>query len=176
MATTLIGVFPKHSEADVAVDDLQDLGINTKDISVITRGTELAHEDKRADVAEGVLSGATTGGIIGGVAGLLIGVGVITIPGLGAVLIGGPIAAALGLTGAVATTLSGAVTGVLAGGLVGVLVALGIPEEEARVYEDRIKRGGTLIAVPITDKNEAKARDILRGHSAQQVRAVDTSF
>ena len=119
------------------------------------------------------VSGATTGGMIGGIAGLLVGIGAITIPGLGAILIGGPLAAALGLTGAAATTVTGALTGALAGGLVGGLVGLGVPEEDARVYEDRVKSGAILVAVPLRDANEESVRGILEDNGAERVRSFD---
>ena len=52
--------------------------------------------------------------------------------GFGPLIAAGPIMAALGGTAAGAT----------AGGLVGALVGFGIPESEARVYEERLKEGG----------------------------------
>jgi hypothetical protein len=171
----LLGVFNAQDDAETAINKLQDTGYNPKDISIVMRDNEMAKEmahSTGADVAGGAASGATTGGIIGGIAGLLIGIGAIAVPGIGALLIGGPIAAALGLTGAAATTVSGAVTGALAGGLVGALVNLGIPEDEARVYEDRIKEGGILVAVPTEGYDMEEARSILEDEGATQIRTV----
>ncbi len=70
--------------------------------------------------------------------GLLAGIGALAIPGLGPFIAAGPIMAAL----------SGAAAGATAGGVVGGLVGLGIPEYEAKAYEDRIKRGDTLWQSP----------------------------
>ena len=176
MARTVIGVFADKPAAESAVSELESAGYNPKDISIVMRSTDggTVTQDAGGDVASGAVSGATTGGVIGGLAGLLIGIGALTIPGIGALLIGGPIAAALGLGGAAATTVSGAVTGALAGGLVGALVNLGIPEEEARVYEQRIKEGAILVAVPTRDgEKENEAKDILQSHGADQIRDVD---
>src|SRR3989344_5832380 len=50
---------------------------------------------------------------------------------------GGTVAAALGITGAAATAVSAATTGALAGGLLGGLIAIGIPDKEAKIYEQR---------------------------------------
>ena len=69
-----------------------------------------------------------TGGAIGGTLGLLAGIGTLAIPGLGPFIAPGPIIAAL--SGAAAAAAAGA------------LVVLGIPEYEAKVYEDRIKKAG----------------------------------
>jgi hypothetical protein len=65
--------------------------------------------------------------------GLLAGIGALAIPGLGPFIAAGPIMAAL----------SGAAAGATAGGVVA-LVGLGIPEYEAKAYEERLKTGGYL--------------------------------
>ncbi len=176
MAGISLGVFADQDAAEEAIEDLRDAGYNPKDISIISRDTAVSRsmaEDTGAHMAEGAVSGATTGGVIGGLAGLLIGVGILTLPGIGALLIGGPIAAALGLTGAAATTVQGAVTGALAGGLVGALVGLGVPEEEAKAYESRIKEGAILLAVPSTASASREAREILEENGAEEVRFID---
>ncbi len=174
----IIGIIQDKDNAEGAINTLIDLGYNPKDMSVIMRDkadAEYISDSTGAHVTEGAVSGATTGGLIGGLAGLLIGVGAITIPGIGALLIGGPLAAALGLTGALASTVSGAVTGAVAGGLVGALVSLGVPEEEARVYEDRIKDGAILIAVPTFVGRADEVNDILADYGASQIREINTA-
>jgi hypothetical protein len=178
MAKMVLGVFIKENDAEMAIHELKDVGYNAKDISIVMRyktSAEGLRESTGVNVAEGAVSGATAGGVLGGLAGLLIGIGAVTIPGIGALLIGGPLAAALGLSGAAATTVSGAVTGALAGGLVGSLMGLGIPEEEARVYEDRIKEGAILVAVPAREGNVSEAMNILEDFGADQVRSIDVS-
>jgi hypothetical protein len=179
MAGVVLGIFADRTAADRAVDELQNAGYNPKEMSIIMKDTVETGTGETAgrgeNMAEGAVSGATTGGVVGGIAGLLIGIGALAIPGIGAVLIGGPIAAALGLTGAAATIVSGAVTGALAGGLVGALVGLGVPEEEAKVYEQRINEGAVLLAVPTGDGDRADARGILEGMGAEQTRMIENA-
>jgi hypothetical protein len=175
MADTVFGVFSDRDNAESAINDLESAGYNAKDISIIMKDADEAqviHDNTGASVAGGAASGATTGGIIGGITGLLIGIGAIAIPGVGAFLIGGPIAAALGLTGAAATTVSGAATGALAGGLLGALMGLGVPEEDARVYEESVKSGAILVAVPVSASSTRDAKDILSQYHADQVKSV----
>ena len=176
MADMILGVFSNKDLAKGAIDDLKTEGYDAKDISIVMHDIEDAQTiatNTGASVADGAATGATTGGAIGGLAGLLVGIGAIAIPGLGAILIGGPLAAALGLTGAAATTVSGAVTGALAGGLVGALVGLGVPEEEAHVYEDRVREGGVLLAVPVREGGTREARVILEEAGADNVRLLN---
>lgn len=176
MPQTVLGIFQNRINAEDAIQDLESLDYNPKDISIIMKNQEEAHEiahDTGATVVDGAVSGAVTGGVVGGIAGLLIGIGAITIPGIGALLIGGPIAATLGLTGAAATTTSGAVTGALAGGLIGVLMNLGVSRNDAEVYEKNIREGAILIAVPSQARTSQEVEEILADNGADQIRTID---
>lgn len=175
MNALVLGVFSNHTDADSAIEDLRLAGFDTKEISLIVKDTtENGMRAKGATITAGTTQGVVTGGVIGGIAGLLIGMGAIALPGIGAILIGGPLAATLGLTGAAATTVSGAVTGALAGGIVGALTGLGLPEEEARLYEDRIKEGAVLIAVPSKEDRGEEIRGVLEQNDADQIRFIQT--
>jgi len=175
---TVLGIFDSRESANNAVEALREKGFQPKDFSIITREQDEVTEggDSVGDaMAEGAAGGAVTGGALGALAGLLVGVGALALPGIGALFIGGPLAAALGLTGAAATTASGALTGALAGGLVGGLVGLGVPEEEARHYEERIKEGAVLLAVPtVLDGNEVDVAQIMQSSGASQTRLLES--
>lgn len=173
---TIFGLYDRRDDAESALDRLEKEGFNPKDVSVVMRqveGGDVVESTGSGEVARGAAGGAATGGVIGALAGLLIGVGAIAIPGIGALLIGGPIAAALGITGAAATAVSGAVTGALAGGLVGALTKIGVPEREARAYEERIKTGAILLAVPVKDRDEGEVKRILEDTGATDITSVD---
>ena len=172
MTHTVLGVFPKRKDAEEAIKHLEEDGYNPKDISIVMKdsGEKKTLEDNTgANVAGGALSGATTGAVVGGITGLLAGT---VMPALGGLIIGGPIGAALGLTGAIATTVSGAATGAVAGGFIGALVGLGLPEEKAKVYEERVKKGGILIAVPVSDNRVREVSDVMEEYDATDVEAV----
>lgn len=176
MAKAVIGLFKYQDDAGKAVDKFKNLGYDAKDISVImkdVRDTGSVGKGTTEHVVAGAGSGALTGGVFGALTGLLIGIGAITIPGIGALLIGGPIAVALGLTGAAVTATSGAITGALAGGLVGGLVGLGVPEEEAKIYEEEIRGGGVLLIVPARDERVEEVQRILEEYRARSMRQID---
>lgn len=177
MAQVVLGVFSDKNRATEAIGELETQGYNPKDISIVMKDEAAAHEvadSSGANVAGGAVSGATAGGVLGGLAGLLVGIGAITVPGIGALLIGGPLATALGLTGVAATTVSGALTGALAGGLVGALMGWGVPEEEAKVYEERVREGAILVAVPTMGGKGRDAKDILAEYGADNIRILNT--
>jgi hypothetical protein len=139
-------------------------------VSVIAKdadgGSKLAGADMRDSVGnkadEGAASGALTGGVVGTITGLLVGLGAVAIPGIGPVMLAGATATTL------ATTLSGGAIGAAAGSLFGALVGLGIPEERARVYNDRLSRGDYLVIVDGTDDEIRRAGAILSNRGIQE--------
>lgn len=172
---TVIGIFNTKNDAEHAVEDLKEFGFQNSDISVIMKEQgeyiQRTQGTKGGAAFEGLITGATSGGVIGGLAGLLIGIGAIAIPGVGSLLIAGPLAAALGLTGAAAATVSGAATGIVAGGLVGGLVGLGLPQDVAYEYEQKLREGGVLLAVPVEVETDArKVEKLFALHNAMHIR------
>jgi gas vesicle protein len=112
---------------------------------------------------EGAGVGATTGTLLGGVGGFLIGVGVLAIPGVGPILAAGTEIGALG------STLAGAGVGAATGGIVGALIGLGIPEEKAKVYNERVKAGDYLLMVSGSDEDVEHAASIMRDRHAEEL-------
>jgi hypothetical protein len=150
-----------------AIQALKDAGFAGRDIHVLmpdrNEARELAHETgakagEPKKVEEGALTGAVAGGIFGGLAGWLVGVGALTIPGVG------PFIAA----GAFGTALAGVAVGAGVGAIAGALVGLGIPEDEAKYYEQEVRAGRTLVAVQAGSR-AAEAEAILREHGAYNV-------
>lgn len=136
----VFGVFKTRLAADRAVDALRIDGFLASEISVILPSqSEMFEESIHASTKapEGATTGASTGAVIGGALGLLAGIGALAVPGVGPLIAAGPILAALAGIG---------VGGVL-GGVSGALIGLGVPEYEARRYEDYIKDGAILLSV-----------------------------
>jgi len=165
MSKAIVGIARSTSQVEVAVQELQSL-VPAGDISVLIPDAGTTPEigaSKATKAPEGATTGAVTGGIVGGTLGLLAGIGTLAIPGLGAFIAAGPIMAAL----------SGAAAGATAGGLVGALIGMGIPEYEAKAYENRLKTGGYLVAVHASSSEKAKAiRDILERNRFEDISSV----
>jgi hypothetical protein len=153
-------------QAERIVDRLQASGFPASDISVLlpdTSGSGDFGHVKSTKASEGIATGATTGGIAGGAIGLLAGIGALAIPGLGPFIAAGPIMAAL----------SGAAVGATAGGIVGGLIGLGIPEIEAKRYEDRLKKGNYLVSVHAEDSERIdEAKDIFDAEGAEDISTI----
>ncbi len=174
----ILALFDTRADAESAIAELQANGYAAQDLSIIMKEdehTRLTTPTTGAQVADSASSGLATGTVLGGIAGLLIGIGAITFPGIGALLIAGPLATALGLTGAAASTVAGALTGAVAGGLLGALVGLGLPDEDARHYEERIKSGAILLAIPNMVIEEDEIKDILEDNHVKDIRIVSNT-
>ena len=166
------GLYYSRDEAEAAVRALRDAGYDMDRVSVIARDADkLDGHDTTEDVGnkadEGAATGALTGGALGGITGLLVGLGALAIPGIGPILLAGAEATAI------ATTLAGAGIGAAAGGLIGALIGLGIPEEQARVYNDRVKGGSFLVIVNGTAAEIARAETIMRQHGVEEFGIYD---
>lgn len=163
MKKAVFGTTRDFSQANALVTRLQESGFASSDISILAPDTEGRHDFghvKETKAPEGVATGATTGGIVGGVLGLLAGIGLLAIPGAGPFIAAGPIMGAL----------SGLGIGATAGGILGGLIGLGIPEFEARLYEEKLKNGNYLISVHTDDAKEvARAKELFETAGADDI-------
>lgn len=154
MKKTITKLYDRYSDAESAVIDLERIGVPRDDISIIS------HSAEHSDVAEDAGKGAGAGAVIGGVGGLLAGLGVLAIPGIGPVVAAGWLAAtALGAG-------TGAIVGGAVGGVVGAMQQEGVAEDDAHVYAEGVRRGGTLVSAKVKDDLAVEAEAILMGYRA----------
>jgi hypothetical protein len=151
---------------------LKDAGFSSADISLIANNVsgDVAHDDGDMDAGEGAAAGAGVGAVAGGGAGLLAGLGAIAIPGIGPVVAGGwLIATAIG-------AVAGAAVGGAAGGLLGALANAGVPEEEAHIYAEGVRRGGTLVSVRADESRADTASAILQNAAGVDLNQRRTDY
>jgi hypothetical protein len=103
------------------------------------------------DRAEGAATGAGIGATAGGVVGLLTGLGLLAIPGVGPVVAAGWLVA----------TAAGAAVGGTAGGIIGALTQAGTSQEDAYLYAEGVRRGGTLVSARVADADRARYEAVL---------------
>lgn len=159
----VFGIYSSQLDAENAVNGLKLAGFRSTDISILfpeNIGNKDLALTKNTKAPEGTAAGAGSGAVVGGILGWLAGAGALMIPGLGIFVAAGPI---MGL-------LSGIGVGGMIGGIAGALVGLGTPEYEAKRYEGRIRKGGTLLSVHCDDSDWVKtARTILDQTGAEDV-------
>jgi uncharacterized membrane protein len=159
VAKTIVGLFDNTTQVHSLVQHLHARGITGDDISFVTQGQDGAVEITGGDRASGVAVGAGAGAALGGLGGLLVGLGALAIPGIGPVIAAGPIAAAL----------AGAGLGAAAGGVIGALTDLGIPEEDAHIFAEGVRRGATLVTVRADDERADEVAGLMASHDALDV-------
>ncbi len=168
--TTVIAVFQSREQLRDALDLLRDEGFPNSDVSALLFPPDPSPvgsaDGRETNAPEGATSGTVAGIAVGGTLGWLAGAGALVVPGVGALLAAGPIAGLL----------AGAGVGGVVGGLTGALIGLGIPEDDAAHYEDRIRDGGILLSIscPNEDRRDA-AEAILRKTRAQEISASTES-
>jgi uncharacterized protein (TIGR02271 family) len=156
MAQTLVGLYEDFPTAQRVVRELEQAGIRHDDISLVANDKDSRHgtqsdRDGGDHAATGAGTGATVGTVIGGGAGLLAGLGALAIPGVGPVVAAGPLVA----------TITGAGVGAASGGILGALAGLGVPEEDAHVYAEGVRRGGTLVTIKAPDDRVSQIEVIM---------------
>lgn len=185
MAKTVIGTFETRQSAEQAIAAMRSKGFAENEISIVARqqsGQEQGRQGQQGNQpqdrgnmsppsqqdqgtmqmpGEDIGDGVGWGAGLGAGAGLLATAGALTIPGIGPLLAIGPLAA----------TLSGAVTGGIAGGL----VDWGVPEEDGRRFEGRVREGKVLCVVRSEDRKTDQAAQIMRQHGAKDVETHQAS-
>src|SRR6478609_6796517 len=160
MTVTISRLYDNHTDAQQAVRRLETAGVPHSDISLVANNSDgWFNTDRKVDRdddgvderAEGAGKGAGIGAGVGGAAGLLAGLGLLAIPGLG------PVVAA----GWLASTALGATAGAATGGMVGALTQAGVSGEEAPLYAEGVRRGGTLVSARVPEAERARFESIL---------------
>jgi hypothetical protein len=137
---TVVGMFTNRPDAEAAIRELKAAGFGDDRIGVALQDREEPGdlrdriEASGREAAGSAAKGAVSGGLVGGLIGLL---GSLLIPGVGPIVVGGVLA----------STLTGAGIGAATGGIIGALVALGVPEADARHFDEGLRSGRTLVTV-----------------------------
>jgi hypothetical protein len=186
----ILGLYSTREAVDSAMNQFASAGFPSSDISVLLAdgreaqsvkslkasasarapATSISEETKESTAGrvENLITkdneltpttgtGAGIGAVAGSAAlGWVATLTALAIPGLGPFLVVGPII--------------GAIAGGAAGGAVGALSGVGIPEKEAKLYEDRLKKGGTLVSVHTDAVSQAeRAKAILIQTGATEI-------
>jgi hypothetical protein len=165
---TIVGLFDTPDAATQAIEALRREGYGKAEIGLLMRDDikselDVERREMREGMGESAAVGAFGGGVIGGLGGLAIGLTGLLIPGFGPALVAGSLA---GLVG-------GAAVGAATGGIVGSLIELGVPHEQARLYQTGVERGGVLLSVSVPEAEAAAVRTLLEQHGLIDVHSPD---
>ncbi len=171
MTKTVSALYDTYAAAASAVSALEAAGIPRSDISIVANNSDNWHErDRTSEAGADAGKGAGIGAALGGAGGLLTGLGLMAIPGVG------PVVAAGWLAATAAGAVVGAAVGGAAGGIVGALTGAGVPETEANIYAEGVRRGGTLVTAKVDDARQGEAQAILQSHKAVDLNSRATVY
>jgi hypothetical protein len=179
MTKTITRVYDDYLVAENTVRDLEKAGLGNSHIGIVASNAEGWHKpgggdvdpkhdkdrDGKDDRAEGAAAGGGIGAVAGGAAGVAAGLGLIAIPGIGPVVAAGWLAALA----------AGAAGGGVAGGLIGALVESGTSKENAELYAEAVRRGGTIVTAKVSDDDVAKYSAIM-DRQALDVRSRELAY
>jgi len=171
MTIVISRLYDDYATAQQVVRDLESAGLRSNDISIVASNADNWYEpaggkrkiadrkdtdhDGTDDRVEGAEAGAGIGAAVGAAGGLLAGLGLLAIPGIGPVVAAGWLAA----------TATGAVAGGAAGGAIGALTQAGISKDDAPVYAEGLRRGGTLVTARVPAGDRSRYESILSSAS-----------
>ena len=130
--------------------------LHARNLDHNAENTEVTEPLPDFEIERATRPGVVAGGVVGGLAGAAV---ALLVPGIGPALAGGILA-----------TIGGAAVGAATGGIIGTLIEVGIPEEDARRYNDDIHSGRTIVIVQ-ADNNPMEAFRILKQDHALNTNA-----
>lgn len=169
MTVTISRLYDTYAQAEQAVRNLEADGVKHSDISIVSNNSDSWYDPNKKivdrnhngidDRREAAGTGAGIGAVLGGAAGLLAGLGLMAIPGIGPVVAAGWLAA----------TAAGVAAGGVTGGVIGALTQAGVSKEDADVYAEGIRRGGTLVSARVADADRSRY-EVVMDRSAVNIR------
>ncbi len=169
---TISAVFKEQKQVDDVIRRLLDRGVSKEHISVMGQNFQSETRisgflTKRDVILGGLRSGAVFGSLFGSLLGLLTGVGVLFVPFVGPIVAAGPIGALLlGAT-------SGALAGSAGAGLASVLVAIGLPEEKAAIYQTRMQAGEFVLMAEVPSNRSGEIQLLIESAGGQEIHTVE---
>jgi len=157
----ITAVFRDRMNADSAWSWLNANGYSPNEINMLmsesTKARYLADHDHEHE-AVGASTHVAEGAAIGGAVGTAIGATAAAIAAIGTAVFFPPLGWIIGsswLAGPIAGALAGGGAGAVTGGVIGGLIGLGIPESNARAYEEALRDGGIVIGVTPHNSDDA---------------------
>jgi outer membrane lipoprotein SlyB len=169
-----LGLFPDRQQTESALSQLKVVGFPTDGISVVVEQPssedsvleDLAEESVQSEEYFSVHRaidrfdhGALFSGALGTVGGGVLAAGLTSLSGGATLLIGMAV---------------GAFYGAVSGGLIGSATGVGISDEQAKHYYDRLMEGYYLIAIKGTDDEIIQAELVLKNENIQDWIVFDT--
>lgn len=175
MTKTIVALYDHRSDAETASRDLQAAGFESSAIEILSHGDLIGGGWSGGTSATGTGMGTTTGdaslGAASGMARTDLSTGYVaspnTVPGSG---IGA------GTTATGTTGYTGSTTGTGSGGMLTRLAGWGVPNRDAEVYAEGVRRGGSLLKVRLDEDDVDRAMEVLERGNVVDVEARGSAY
>jgi hypothetical protein len=158
--TTVVAIYKSHLEAEAAVKQLQQFGVDMKTLSIVGRDY---HSDEAVLGYYKAADRMKYWGKWGGIWGLVFGSAFFLVPGVGPLLVAGPLLSAI-IAGVHGAVLVGSFSAIGAG-----LYSLGIPQNTILRYETELKGGKFIVIAHIPLLESERTRKIIIETSPEYV-------
>lgn len=167
MAKSVLALYDDFTTAQEVVQALENNGFDRDSLSIVANDATKEYAAHATDASKGsAREGASLGALGGGVIGMIAGLGALAIPGIGPVVVAGPLMGAL----------VGAGVGAATGGIVAGLMGMGLPEKDAHIYAEGIRRGGTLVTVRADEERADEAVAIMNRYNPIDLERSSTAW
>ncbi len=168
-----MSLFHPSTDFSALFAELKNYGYYAEDLQLIMSDNarkRYFNSDKTPDVnvelndkaSEGFTTGAISGGLIGAIIGGLTLSGSLLIPGSQILLLGPAVGG-----------ISGALAGSATGGIIGALVGMGIPEVEAKFFNESVNdNDNVLVVVNAREDNADDVADLLNRFDAKKTSTI----
>lgn len=167
-----VALFDRFAEANGAVDEIIQNGTPKDRIAVLANNSAGDHPvpatnpsfdrppiEEESDASSALGAGVGIGGGLGGAIAVLVSAGLIAVPGIGPLL----------ALGALASIAAGIGVGAVAGGIVGALIDHGVSSQDAELYSEGLRRGGTLVTVHAPSDQLESIGQVFKKHGAVDI-------
>ena len=176
MTKTIVALYDHRSDAETASRDLQAAGFESSAIEILSHGDLIGGSwGSGSSMTDTTTTGDTSLGAAGGMARTDLSTGYVaspnTVPGSGMGTGIGTGTTATGTTG-----YTGSTTGTGSGGMLTRLAGWGVPNQDAQVYAEGVRRGGSLLKVRLDEDDVDRAMEVLERGNVVDVEARGSAY
>ncbi|CAO3406141.1 YsnF/AvaK domain-containing protein [Azospirillum largimobile] len=164
MTKTIVALYDHRSEAETASRDLQAAGFESSAVEILSHAdlTSGGWSGGSGTSGLGTTTGDSSVGAAGGMARTDLSTGYVASPNT--------------VPGSSMGTGMGATTGTTAGGILTRLSGWGIPNHDAQVYAEGVRRGGSLLKLRLDEEDVDRAMEVLERGNVVDVEERGTAY
>lgn len=173
MTKTIVALYDHRSDAETASRDLQAAGFETSAVEILSHADMTSGRWSGSDTAGlGTTTGDSSLGAASGMARTDLSTGYVASPNT---MPGSSMGTGLGAGDGTGAGM-GSTTGTTAGGILTRLSGWGVPNQDAQVYAEGVRRGGSLLKLRLDEDDVDRAMEVLERSNVVDVEERGTAY